>query len=132
MTRVTVTGVAALRARLMAFTRAGEAAAADAVGEGAEELRAVARDLVNRTAPQASRPGQPPHRVTGALADSTAVRRGGNGLSAAVGSDLGYAAQLEFGTTRMAARPWLRPSFEALRPALHARFLRALRGSLPR
>jgi len=129
MTRVTVVGTAALQARLAALAHA---AAADAVGEGAEELRAAARELVDRTAAQAARPGRPPRRVTGALAASIAVRRGDGGASAAVGSGLDYAAHLEFGTTRMAARPWLGPSFDSLRPQLRARLLRALRGSLAR
>lgn len=132
MTRVTVVGTAALQARLAALARAAEAAAAVAVGEGAEALRAAARELVDRTAAQASRPGRPPRRVTGALAASIAVRRGDGGASATVGSGLDYAAHLEFGTTRMAPRPWLGPSFAAVRPALRARLLRALRGSLAR
>lgn len=132
MTRVSVAGTAALEARLGALARAAETAAAEAVGEGAETLRAAARELVDRSAAQASRPGRPPRRVSGALAASIAVRRGAGAASAEVGSGLDYAAHLEFGTTRMAPRPWLGPSFDSLRPQLRARLLRALCRSLAR
>gem|GEM_PF-6044501 len=56
--------------------------------------------------------GSPPAIDTGALAASLQQN------DDRVGSPLGYAAQLEYGTSRMAARPWLRPAVERVRPRL--------------
>jgi len=64
----------------------------------------------------ASAPGAYPSADTGRL--STNVRIDGLNLAtpakmtATVGTDVKYGAYLEFGTSRMAARPWLLPSFE--------------------
>lgn len=71
----------------------------------------------------ASAPGEPPAQVTGALRQSikTSVEGEGKTVIGKVGSDLPYAARLEFGFRdtdslgrryNMAPRPWLRPSFE--------------------
>lgn len=57
--------------------------------------------------------GDPPAVVTGQLAASVEVQPAEGGYS--VGSHLPYAAELEYGTSRMAARPWLRPAVEATR-----------------
>jgi HK97 gp10 family phage protein len=37
-------------------------------------------------------------------------------LTASVGSELNYAPWLEYGTSRMAARPFFRPAVERMRP----------------
>ena len=71
----------------------------------------------------ASAPGEPPAQVTGALRQSikTSVEGEGKTVIGKIGSDLPYAARLEFGFRdtdslgrryNMAPRPWLRPSFE--------------------
>ena len=62
----------------------------------------------------ASAPGQPPAQATGELRQSvkTAVEVEEKRLIGLVGSDSKHAAPLEFGTVKMAARPWLRISFE--------------------
>lgn len=71
-----------------------------------------------------SAPGQPPHLDTGHLSRAISwdkpkplARRIGTGIgkSSAEGGKDGYAAWLEFGTGRMAARPWLRPTLYAER-----------------
>lgn len=64
---------------------------------------------------QASAPGEYPADDLGVLAGSIykelpANRR--SRMEATVGSPLVYALYLEFGTRKMAARPWLRPSFD--------------------
>src|SRR6056297_1304389 len=51
----------------------------------------------------ASAPGQPPMTDTGRLANSIEFDRQGD-LTATVGSKVAYAAYLEYGTSRMAAR----------------------------
>ena len=63
----------------------------------------------------ASAPGQPPMSDTGRLANSITFDRLGD-LTASVGSALNYAPWLEYGTSRMAARPFFRPAVERMRP----------------
>jgi hypothetical protein len=89
----------------------------------------VAKDLVRRgirvqnrakelaRTPPPSLPGQPPSVRTGRLRGSITWRLGQDGLSpyVDVGSAVVYAAYVELGTRRMAARPYLRPALEAAR-----------------
>jgi HK97 gp10 family phage protein len=60
---------------------------------------------------QASAPGEPPAPDTGQLRASYGhnVERELNGATVAIGSGSAYAAYLEFGTSKVAARPHLRP-----------------------
>jgi phage gpG-like protein len=67
---------------------------------------------------RASAPGQAPATDTGALASS--VARVDGKLTAAVGTGLEYGKHLEFGTTRMEARPWLIPALERNRAFYNA------------
>lgn len=65
--------------------------------------------------PPASSPGEFPHRRTGALQQSIRVgvidaRR--RAVTGQFGSDLDYATYLELGTSRMAPRPFLRPTIQ--------------------
>ncbi len=72
---------------------------------------------------KASAPGQPPARNTGNLArswqtgvkDRGPVQKDGNRYRLVVGSNVPYARWLEFGTSRMAARPYVRPVAEIMR-----------------
>ncbi len=69
----------------------------------------------------ASAPGEPPKSDTGFLAKHvkpTTTKSRGNVVSAAVVISAKYSALLEFGTSRMKARPFVRPSFELERPAI--------------
>lgn len=59
----------------------------------------------------ASAPGQYPATDTGRLVGS--VKAIISGTTAIVGTDVKYGAWLELGTSSMAARPWLLPSFKA-------------------
>lgn len=63
---------------------------------------------------QASAPGEAPASDTGRLASSIDYKREGR-MSASVGSDLAYAAMLEFGTTKVEPRPAWIPAVEAAR-----------------
>ena len=58
----------------------------------------------------ASRPGQYPSTDLGGLAASIGVAKQGDAVL--VGTALMYGKYLEFGTSRMAARPWLLRSFK--------------------
>lgn len=62
----------------------------------------------------ASSPGQPPAVQLGDLKKSVkgGVEKEGKDVVGFVGSELPKASMLEYGTSRMAARPWLRLSFE--------------------
>lgn len=59
----------------------------------------------------ASAPGQYPATDRGRLAGS--IKAIISGTTAIVGTNVAYGPMLEFGTSRMAARPWLLPSFKA-------------------
>lgn len=62
----------------------------------------------------ASSPGEPPAQRLGELRQSIkkAIEGTGSHLVGMVGTDKDYGPMLEFGTSKMAARPWLRVSFE--------------------
>ena len=65
---------------------------------------------------QASAPKEYPMSDTGRLANSVAINPASpSNLSGQVGTNLVYGRYLEFGTSRMAPRPWLTPSFEQAR-----------------
>ena len=62
---------------------------------------------------QASAPGEYPMSDTGRLASNIiALLPNGSSIEGQVGTNIEYGTFLEFGTSRMAARPWLMPSFE--------------------
>jgi phage gpG-like protein len=73
-----------------------------------------------------SAPGSPPNTDTGTLVKSIGFEIDKEKLKGRVGTNLKYGAWLEFGTSNIAARPWLRPAFmkhqkaivEALKKAL--------------
>lgn len=77
----------------------------------------------------ASAPGQPPMTDTGRLVNSVEFDKIGD-LTATVGSKLAYATYLEYGTSRMAARPFFRPAIEEIRPKYMARLEKALGDTL--
>jgi HK97 gp10 family phage protein len=91
----------------------------------------VVRDSVkvslSTSYPPASAPGSPPHLRTNRLRSSIAyeVTEGPRGIEARVGTNVQYALALELGTSRMAARPFLRPALARER----ARIERILRGT---
>jgi len=68
----------------------------------------------------ASAPGEPPAQATGQLRQSikTLVKGSLGTVTGQVGSNIEYAPSLEFGTKKMAARPWLKPSFEKALPMI--------------
>lgn len=75
---------------------------------------------------QASAPGEFPKSWTGYLVQSIFKRVLSSSLEAQVGTYLDYGKFLEFGTSRMQARPWLRPSFLKVAPAVRDRMYLAL------
>lgn len=73
-----------------------------------------------------SLPGQPPNNDTGHLADSITAARTGL-TEAEVSSNAGYSAALEFGTSKMAARPFMQPSAEKNRKKATALVMAAVK-----
>jgi hypothetical protein len=62
---------------------------------------------------QSSAPGQYPASDTGRLAGGVRmVMPTEASMTGQVGTNVAYGPHLEFGTSKMAARPWLLPSFE--------------------
>lgn len=89
-------------------------AAGAAVYESADAIRAeafhsISAGSVSGAGHVPSAPGEPPNRDTGDL-QSKLVNIETGPLTAEVRSEERYAAALEFGTLRMAARPYMRPA----------------------
>ena len=86
--------------------------------------------VVRPTGEKSSAPGEPPKTDTGVLVGSISVSIGKGGMVADVGSDVEYAKYLEFGTTKMAARPWLHPTFKRLKKRITKNVASAMRRSV--
>lgn len=69
---------------------------------------------------QASAPGEAPAIDTTALANSITPTFSADGLTAVIGSNSDHAVITEYGTARMAPRPWLTPAAEGQRKAFVA------------
>ena len=63
-----------------------------------------------------SAPGDPPHVDTGRLRSSITheVEYNNREIEGRVGTNVEYALELEIGSSRIAARPFLRPAFNAV------------------
>ena len=129
ISRVRLLGLARLERRARRISAARRRSTIDAVRGGAEQLRAAALRSMGPAGGggRPSAPARPPARRSGRLAESIFVQARSDGLRAEVGSALDYARHLEFGTRRMAARPWLLPAFLAVKDGIRRRILAAAR-----
>ena len=75
---------------------------------------------------QASASGQFPASDTGFLANNLVTSIQGNGLEGEVISQAEYSQYLEYGTSKMGARPFMQPSLEQNRPKIRARLRKLL------
>lgn len=75
---------------------------------------------------QASSGGNPPRVDTGALISSISTKQNRAGLSIEVGTSIDYAPLLEFGTSKMAARPFLHPAAQVVKGKIKALIKRAI------
>jgi HK97 gp10 family phage protein len=75
----------------------------------AEAFRSISAGSVSGAGHVASKPGEAPNRDTGNLQSKLKTVPTGP-ISAEVRSEAAYAAPLEFGTSNMAARPYMRPA----------------------
>lgn len=89
------------------------------VGEIAFEFQKDIQENFSRHSPSA--PGEPPGVVTGTLRNSIYTGRIQTGLWR-VAAGTKYAAMLEWGTTRMAARPFMRPAARRILPRVREFF----------
>ena len=123
--RVELDGFNALLEQLQDLGKVGEEVIEDTITDLVMDTHANAVDGIQRgpktghiyrrgtVTHQASAPGQYPASDTGRLASNVRFElpSGGN-MTGRVGTNIQYGAYLEFGTSRMEARPWLLPSFE--------------------
>lgn len=86
---------------------AGKAVVVAAELVAAEAVRSITADWISGPDHVPSEPGEPPNADTGRLHGAIDVVRRGE-LTADVVSAAPYAADLEFGTARVEARPYLR------------------------
>lgn len=123
---VEIIGLDKLKKRLEKISTEAEQQVGNALNDGAMLIRNTAVQNIQQGTHsgetykrgniehQASAPGEYPATDTGMLVSSIHIEVGkeGKDVVAQVGSPLDYATYLEFGTTKMAARPFLQPSFE--------------------
>lgn len=94
-----------------------------AINRGAAKVEGTARKKIMRGQKtgrvygkhRASAPGEPPASDTGNLQTSIDIDIDTDGMGASVIAVAAYAAMLEFGTSKMAPRPFLHPSLEEQR-----------------
>jgi HK97 gp10 family phage protein len=79
---------------------------------------------------QSSAPGEFPKSDSGQLVGSLFFKISSDKLRAFFGTKLAYGRYLEFGTSRMQARPWLRPTFKANREKIVERVRAAVQEAL--
>ena len=133
-----VTGLAAVLKNLEALHSRAEAEAGKAIRTTAQMIRSEAirsikshqssgnaykRGNVTHTA---SAPGNPPNQDRGHLARNIRVELHDD-LTATVGSYATYSESLEFGTRKMAARPFMTPAVEGQREKHSQRMVEAIR-----
>lgn len=100
------------------------------IAEGVDRAASALQSDIKRTlsiSPSPSSPGQPPGVDTGTLRRSVQIDRSrvDSDLLARVGTNVEYGRYLEYGTIKMAARPWLRPTLSKFKGKI-ASFFRGI------
>ena len=126
----TITGLDAMRRRLEALPGAARSAAAAALSDVAQTVSAEIRATLDQATPGASLPGAPPADASGRLAASISVDTDPDAVRSVVTVSAPFAQFLEFGTIRMAARPFLRPAALRAQRSAKVRLAEALRRGL--
>lgn len=93
--------------------------------EGADRIKAEAQRSITAGSVSgknhvASAPGEAPNNDTGTLKNNISAKLTGP-FTAEVRSEAPHAADLEFSTSRMAARPYMRPARDKSAPAIQER-----------
>jgi HK97 gp10 family phage protein len=89
-----------------------ERALAPAMERAADYMVGVTKIMISTPYPPSSTPGDPPHMRTGDLMRSIQQNKRGRTYVISAGTDGGtasYASYLEYGTSKMAPRPFMRP-----------------------
>lgn len=86
-----------------------------------EAFRSISAGSVSGKGHVPSQPGEPPNRDTGVLQANLKAELVAP-LEAQVTSEAPYAAALEFGTSRMEARPYMRPARDKKAPEIQRLF----------
>lgn len=109
--------------KLQRLIRSTPGDADDGVEALAREGERIVKESFNTSPPGrtygrhvASQPGYPPNIDSGKLLNAIAVRKPRSLQRIVHTGDAEHAAPLEFGTSKMAARPFMRPMIVALRP----------------
>lgn len=102
-----------IRDALMALALLGQNAARRLVLRGPKTGRIYRRG--KKVVHQASAPGEAPASDTGSLVARILGEAGTDDLSSRIAGRAAYAIHLEYGTKKMAARPFLRPAGESVR-----------------
>ncbi len=118
-----ITGLEAMRRRLETLSGVARSAAAAALSDVAQGVSAEVRATLDQATLGASLPGASPADSSGQLAASVSVDDDPDAARSVVTVSAPFAQFLEFGTIRMAARPFLRPA--ALRAQRSAKVLLA-------
>jgi HK97 gp10 family phage protein len=107
-----------------------EKIAGQVVFEGAdmihvEAFRSISRGSVSGKSHVPSAPGEPPNRDTGVLQAHLETEKTGN-VTAEFRSEAPYSRALEFGTSKMAVRPHVRPARDKMTPQIRKLFAKRL------
>ena len=88
-------------------------ATARAFDQVVKEMTQAIKKPINKPHPPASKPGRPPHRRSGNLHDNTEVLRKGRSIFVRTPD---YGIFLDGGTSKMAARPFIRVRIHDQKP----------------
>ena len=94
---------------LASFKNRLSSAIAKIAAAGLDDLKAE----VSTSGPQTSSPGSPPHEQSGGLEAGLSVQTDGGNITFT--SSAPYSGEVEFGTSQMAPRPFMRPMIKKLK-----------------
>jgi HK97 gp10 family phage protein len=97
----------------------------------AEAFRSVSAGSVSGKSHVPSAPGEPPNRDTGVLQGGFEVQQTGP-LTAEFRAETPYSAALEFGSSKMQARPYVRPARDKMKPKIQALFREKMQAIIER
>ena len=119
-------GLDAHLARLNKLNKEARSVAGAIAFEGADTIKAEAQRSISAGSVSGknhvpSKPGKPPNFDTGFLSGAIVTIQSGP-LTAEVGALAPYSAALEFGTSRVKARPFMRPARDKKKAEIQKRF----------
>lgn len=114
MMKVELSGLEAFVERARASPERAKAGAIGSMKLMVTKAKNEAQQAINVKADFPSAAGEPPHRVTGHLIKNLygRVEEDGNIVTGVIGDSAEYAELLEFGTSKMEPRPFIRPAVD--------------------